>query len=102
MEIVSREEFIAAIEEESPGSYLTADGSPLWIPEAEFTPKTKCIKFILTKRLNFKNEAKDAYWEWCNSTLNGQVRCFSSGDENEWWGFSNPDDVVIWSLKWAK
>jgi hypothetical protein len=100
MEIVSRKEF----RDKFSGVFneiIRAD-HPLWIPEREFEPKTKCIKFILTKKINFTSEEKYDYWEWCNSTLNGVVRCFSSGDEDEWWGFSNSDDVVIWTLRWAK
>jgi hypothetical protein len=98
MEIMSREEF----RDKFSGVFnevIRAD-HPLWIPENDFAPKIKCIKFILTKKINY--DSKDDYWEWCNSTLSGVVRCFSSGDEDEWWGFSDPDDVVIWTLKWAK
>jgi hypothetical protein len=100
MEIMSREEFKDRFSVDF-NEVIRAD-HPLWIPENDFAPKTKCIKFVLTTKLNFTSEAKYEYWEWCNSTLNGIVRCFSSGDENEWWGFSDPDDVVIWTLKWAK
>jgi hypothetical protein len=102
MEIVSRKEFIAIMEEDAPGLKPVTSRSPLWIPERELEPKTKCIKFIRTKRLHLKDLGKRDYWEWCNETLNGTVRCFSSGDEDEWWGFTDPDDVVIWTLRWAK
>lgn len=46
---------------------------------------------------------KDGYWEWCNSTLAGQVSCYSSDWDNkkEWWGFSNYDDIAMWLLRWS-
>jgi hypothetical protein len=100
MEIMSRKEF----SDKFSGVFneiLHADHQ-LWIPETDFEPKATCIKFIRTKRLLFTSNDKYDYWDWCNETLKGQVRCFSSGDEDEWWGFTDPDDVVIWTLKWAK
>lgn len=101
MEIVSRKEFKDVMLMTFPAKKLDSK-HPLWIPEKDFAPKVKCIKFVRTNPVKLVRENKDEYWRWCNETLNGTVRCFTSGDEDEWWGFTDPDDVVIWTLRWAR
>lgn len=101
MEIVSREEFANMM---APFIRDTPKGrNPLWIPEmTDGKKKITCIKFLRTKPIKRWETTKPDYWAWCHEVLNGEVRCFSSGDEDEWWGFTDPDDIVIWTLKWAK
>lgn len=43
------------------------------------------------------------YWDWCDKYLTGKVLCHWSDSEKneEWWGFTNKDDITWWSLKWA-
>ena len=100
MEIVSRKEFKDRF------SYIFNEkiqhNHPIWIPEKDVKPKIKCITFVRSKPIKKWETTKPAYWEWCNESLKGEVRCFSSGDEDEWWGFTDPDDIVIWMLRWGK
>ena len=101
MEILSRNEFKDAMGMIFQSEKLGGD-HPIWIPEKEFEPEVKCIKFLRTKPIKRWETTKEDYWAWCNEVLHGEARCFSSGDEDEWWGFTDPDDIVIWTLKWAK
>ena len=58
-----------------------------------------CIKPIDNK--HFQGEAK--YWRWCDENCTGKLYCYSSSSElqQEWWGFSDYDDIPLWLLKWA-
>ena len=93
--ILSREEF--ADHFKSLDKRLAGPDSPLWIPD-ELNPSQwfVCIKPIGVHRFKFE------YYDWCNKTLNGRVRCYSSDSDNdkEWWGFTNKQDIVLWTLKW--
>ena len=71
----------------------------LWIPESISQPTVKCIHFVRVKPVMADN---DDYWPWCKETLQGELRCFTSdGVDQEWWGFTNYDDIIIWTLKWV-
>ena len=101
MEIASRKEF-KILMEAAFGSKITSR-SAVWIPEhIDGNKKVKCTKFAKTRPINFGIAGKDLYWDWCNNVLTGTVRCFYSSDKDEWWGFTDPDDIVVWALKWAK
>ncbi len=77
----------------------------LWIPENDL-PKS-CQWFVKVKPLmrvkNNKESFKKEYWEWNDNNLLGYVRCFSLDIENqeEWWGFTNKEDIVLWMLRWS-
>lgn len=73
--------------------------SPLWAPEELQSPVS--LWFVCVKPIGVSRFKWD-YWNWCNSTLAGQVRCYSSDttDKKEWWGFTNKDDIPVWMLKW--
>ena len=95
--ILSREEFCQHFNSLKEG--LGNVGSPLWIPdegEDKLSSWFVCVKPIGVHRFKFD------YYDWCNKTLKGQVRCFSSSNDEkqEWWGFTNKEDIVVWTLKW--
>ena len=72
-------------------------GCPLWIPEDEIPSQWfVCVKPIGVHKFKF------SYYDWCNKTLVGRVRCYSSSSEDlqEWWGFTRQEDIPIWMLKW--
>ena len=103
--ILNRKQFIEYWDTVCP--YVgSSTGSPLWIPENFSTIKITCEYFIQTKIfLNYSDPTeKERYHAWCKETLFGQVRCFSSDTDNqiEWYGFTNREDAVIWTLKWSK
>lgn len=106
--IYTRQQFADMWNEEKPG--LGDKESPLWFPEQSWSdldddgPLT-CEWFVCVNpmRLGRERDKKDMFWEWCSKNLIGRCRCFSSnyGGKEEWWGFTNKDDITIWMLKWA-
>ena len=95
--ILSREEFAHFFNALREG--LGDAKSPLWIPEDK---NTKCSWFVCVPPLKV-HTYKSEYYDWCRATLQGEVRCFSSDseDKKEWWGFTNKEDIVLWTLKWT-
>jgi hypothetical protein len=93
--IVSREEFSNIFNTIKPGFGDT--GSPLW--EADRGIVLGCQWFVKASTIDFS--CRDTYWKWCSTNLKGVTRCFSIGEEEEWWGFTNKDDIVIWTLRWV-
>ena len=77
---------------------LGDEDSPLWIPEEDIGPCQWFLRVKLLRAHHFKKE----YWAWCDENLIGDVRCFSSDSEHEqeWWGFTDKQDMVLWTLKW--
>lgn len=73
---------------------------PLWVPEEE--DYITCHWFVRVLPLGIKTIKSD-YYRWCDQTLQGKVRCFSSDSEGqeEWWGFTHKEDVPVWILKWT-
>lgn len=97
--IVTRDEFKQWIKEQFEDHDMTADSSPVWIPEDQ--PGLKCQHFVFGPT---DRSSREEYWLWCTNTLKGYVRCFwaNSDTGDEWWGFTEPEDVPVWLLKWAK
>lgn len=96
--ILNRREFAHTFNALQQG--LGNEDSPLWIPDEDQELPSQwfvCVKPIGVHRFKFD------YYNWCNSALKGQVRCYSSASEDqaEWWGFTNRDDIVLWMLKWT-
>lgn len=80
-------------------SGLGNDDSPLWIPDEG---KENISNWFVCVRPIKAHKFKYDYYNWCNLTLQGNVRCYSSDEnEEEWWGFTNYDDIFIWILKWS-
>lgn len=104
--IVTRAEFKRWMVREFDDPDIVSAQSALWIPENK--PKVKCQYFVLAqgRRKWHKtwSESHDEYWTWCTETLKGHVRCFWANNETgeEWWGFTEQDDVPIWILKWVR
>lgn len=83
---------------------LPVRGGPLWIPESFDNKKICCRWFVKVPPVALKTYNDfDEYWIWCNLTMSGEVRCFSSSSEEqeEWWGFTHKRDILFWLLRWA-
>mgnify|MGYP000299996207 CR=1 FL=1 len=105
----SRQEFADYWNNEKNG--LGNNNSPLW--EAECMLLVKCEYFILTMVDNRQEHiygtfGKQKFWEWCGDNLQGDTRCFSSGEcgdnsssYSEWWGFTHKADIVLFMLRWC-
>ena len=74
--------------------------SPLWVPEEN--GEVTCHWFVCIKPIK-AHRFKSVYYQWCRDTLNGETRCFSTDRERqqEWWGFTVKEDIVLWTLKWS-
>jgi len=94
--ILTREEFADEFNSLKPG--LGNPDSPLWFAEEQ---NIKPSWFVCIKPIRI-SERKQEYWSWCNMTLKGQLLCYSSNseDQQEWWGFTDQKDVVLWMLRW--
>lgn len=94
--MLTRVEFAQHFDEVKHG--LGQPDSPLWCPEENGDPSNwfVCVKPIGVSRF------RGTYWNWCNTALQGQVKCYSSDSDNshEWWGFTDQKDIPIWMLKW--
>jgi hypothetical protein len=82
----------------------SAPDHPLWEAEKFTERQIKCQHFVCIKPIVQQDWKKAEYWHWVNTTLQGDITCYSSDDreQEEWWGFTNEADIAIWMLKWAK
>lgn len=101
--ILDREQFVDHFNQQQPG--LGKSNSPLWEPE-KYTKIANewfvCVKPILSEPS--RGENRHDYYKWCEKNLKSNPLCYSSNDEDEqeWWGFKNREDIVIWTLRWIK
>ena len=93
--ILDRQQFIDYWNNRKPG--LGGPDSAVWIAERHRGFESQCFVSI---HKSTKTTSLTGYWDWCNSTLSGRLLCYSSSSECEWWGFENPADAIIWSLRW--
>lgn len=105
MKILNRQEFIAEfnIIMRNHGKDCADPDHIIWEAEKYITPPHKCQWFVCVTPLDVDRNISN-YWEWVKETLNEVVVCFSTdpAEQAEWWGFTDEQDAVIWTLKWAK
>lgn len=102
--VLDRTEFADHFNSVKPG--LGDESSPLWAPEEDTGPLQwfVCVEPLSQSPKRKAHEVtKDVYWAWCNENLVGTTRCYSSDyqGKQEWWGFSDKQDIVLWTLKWT-
>jgi hypothetical protein len=93
--ILTRQEFI-----DMWNSYRIGLGdydSPLWT--LEVTKNFQCHWFVCVRPIN----DMETHNQWCSDHCKGKMLCYSSDDENneEWYGFTEKDDIIWWLLKWG-
>ena len=105
MTVLTRRQFRQHWEGILPG--LGQDDSALWIVEEPYRKKSRW--FLSTRAIDSSSELmvdewspKKDFWLWCNRNCAGQILCYSSSAEEEWWGFSHHADIVPWMLKWSR
>jgi hypothetical protein len=99
--ILTRTEFVEHWNNIKPG--LGDYDSALWAYERDrHRASEKCGWFILCKSIKISDDSlvKQDYWQWCNEHCKGNIFCFSSSEEEEWWGFSRQEDIMLWVLRW--
>lgn len=98
IEILTRKEFINAIIKKwnTDKNFL-----PILFSYEEYVGR-KSQWFVCIEASAIVDGGKSEYWDWCNEFLSGKLICYSSGSpgEDEWWGFTEKNDILLWSLKW--
>lgn len=85
--VYSREEFSSL--------FPDVDDSIIFIPETIYNVKT--YNFVCIKPIPLE----DDWFTWIEENCDGKVMCFSSNEKEEWWGFTNRDDIFLFLLRWA-
>ena len=97
--ILTRHEFRIWVKVREPRFY------PWKSPACTHEPKKYPSQwFVKVKPVNVSRTRgyKKDYWAWCDKNLRGQLLCYwSDNEEEEWWGFTNKDDIALWLLKWT-
>lgn len=96
--ILSRKQFRDHWEQVVGSAYadLVNDGGPLWIPEEADNLKSNW--FVAIRPITVQD---NEHHNWVRKNCQGAVKCYSSGEDEEWWGFTYRDDVDWWLLRWG-
>jgi len=99
--ILTRQQFADHFDALVKNLHCTNPNSLLWIPE-EGQIENKATHFVATKNIEI-NPHKDRFYLWCQTTLTGRVRCYSSDTKNnlDWWGFTCQDDIPTFLIMWG-
>lgn len=92
--VLTRDEFVAAMAAQYG---KIGDDHNMWAYEKHID--IKC-KYFVCVRPNI-SDAREDYWRWINKNVPGTVICYIAGEESSWWGFTEPDSIELWLLKWA-
>lgn len=74
---------------------IVRDNHPLWCMENHL--KIENVFFLCGTPIPRSCDA----WRWGEKNLTSPAICYSSGDDEEWWGFKNMEDLTMWVLKWG-
>jgi hypothetical protein len=99
--LLTRKQFKQHWESIKPG--IASSQGALWAYERSCPQKGQWFICIRPLELRRNESERIAYWQWCNSKCTGQILCYSTDYENqeEWWGFSRREDIVLWFLRWT-
>ncbi len=97
--ILTRDKFIEHWDNLKPG--MGGPTSPLWHPEKNEEQQFNWFVNVRPIRV-FDHHDGDKFYQWCLENCQGIVRCFSSNYTEEWWGFTDQNDIAWWLLKWSK
>lgn len=82
---------------------LGEPGSYLWNPE-EHLAKNRRFWFICVRPINL-GDFNDTlvFRKWCQESLTSSPVCYNSNndEQQEWWGFKNRNDIMLWMLRWV-
>lgn len=97
MTVLDREQFVKHWNAVKPG--LGDADSGMWAYERQFGPV--CMWFVSVKPIRVSINRKEEFWEWCKQYCPTGVGCYSASDEEEWWGFVDRDEMMLWLLRWV-
>lgn len=96
--VLTRQEYINYWNKKDP-DVVEPDGV-MWFWESESGVESQWFLWSDTVVCNKIRKNSEDFFQWCEENLQGQVTCYSSDNEGEWWGFTQRDDIVLWALKW--
>jgi len=104
MSILTRDQFIRIMQ----GKFGNLSAHPIWcVEDSKNHPPASYFVKVVPLKLSYDN-IKHQYWKWCNEKLKSTLRCYYSDSDNEeeYWGFSGPDqlvqqDISMWLLRWS-
>jgi hypothetical protein len=97
--IINRKQFRKTFNEYKKG--LGDFDSPLWIPE-QVEPHKPSRWFVCIGPIKLDNQTvRREFYHWCSTNCRGQILCYSSSEEEEWWGFTHKADIFWWLLRWS-
>jgi hypothetical protein len=97
LDILNRKQFKEVWEKILPG--ITKEANPLWASEEHTGRKSRW--FVKIYPIDPNVYVKNDFYLWCNENCRGQILCYSTSEENEWWGFTHKADIPWWIMKWA-
>lgn len=92
MNVLTRQEFIQYFNSLCEG--LGDPNSPLWAQEEYFNIRSQWFVCVSPIKHNIEHQ------EWIKKYCS-KVMCYSSGDEEEWWGFTHHNEIMLWLLRWG-
>lgn len=100
MLILSRPEFLSRFSDIADEEELSEGRT--WNPESIDGFQVKYQWFICVSPITPAIKKRRAeYLHWCQRNLAGSVLCFSGGAAEEWWGFTEETDILLWTLRWC-
>jgi hypothetical protein len=97
--IVTRNQFAEHWNTVKPG--LGDADSGLWAYERAYGPESQWFICIKPIRLSLYSANQQQFWAWCKRHCPSGVSCYSASDDEEWWGFVNSDEIMLWLLRWV-
>jgi hypothetical protein len=97
--VLDREQFIKHWNAVKPG--LGDPGSGLWAYEHSSGIRCQWFVSVSPIRVSIANETKTKFWAWCRRNCASGMSCYSASDKEEWWGFSDRQEMTWWLLRWS-
>lgn len=101
--MITRAEFKHLAKTWHPHEDWSLPDSPLWIPEHRDFVIPEWFVCVYPIKIGETRQDCQDFWDWCADNLSGKLLCYMSDtdDQEEWWGFTNQKDIVLWMLRWA-
>jgi len=102
--IVPRNEFYKIMVEEGgiEDSLLFMPETDAYLNEDGKKPPSSWFVCCVPIDLNGPNGIAGYFFDWCSKNLKGYISCYYSSGTEEWWGFTEKDDLFFWMLKWYR
>lgn len=99
MTAVTRKQFVEHWNAVKPG--LGDADSGMWAYERQYGLHSLWFISVKPIRLALYGPKQKEFWAWCKQYCPTGVSCYSASDEEEWWGFVDREEIMLWLLRWA-